>query len=302
MAKNSIFIWVIVAIVAVVIYNSGFLQNLGNNNPGSNDQGGSTYISTGSSTVTIAGSDALAAGTAVSGTTSVSNNGGTFVTDDFSISASPDNVLDVLIINGTSYHNAILEDYKVPKAPTDSKSIQLYKNATVTENMYTTTGLVITNGGGAQNQTDLGNGASYNLKDEMTAAALSSTNDMVCIIEITAGTNASTTPAGATLALNGAQITSAGTAKPTWYSTAGTNSNVYLFEVPAMKTSATQTLTIGLNAKSTGRFSATSYIKKSCYTKEYFIDPNTGKLTYDVADSNGVVKSMATYIYTAYFQ
>lgn len=290
--------WLLAVIVGIVVIAAFQMHwfGLGLASTGEQTQTGPSYISTGATTLTVVGSDSLSPGTSVTGTSQVSVNGGLFAAGTFSISASPNDVLDVLVINGTTYHNAVVSAAKTPQAPTGRINVALAKNASVTENIYTTTGLVIASG--TQNQTDLGNGASYNLKDEMTAAALTSTNDMVCIIEITAGNNASTTPAGATL--NGQNAIS--TSKPIWYTTAGINSNVYSFNVPAISSSATQTFTVGLNAKSTGRFSAGSQMIKTCYTKENFVDPNTGKLVYDVADSNGLVKSMAAYSKTVTFQ
>jgi hypothetical protein len=136
----------------------------------------------------------------------------------------------------------------------------------------------------------------------MTASALTSTQDMVCIVEIEAGTNASTSPAGAALDLNGVAIPVLSTSKPTWYSTLGTASNVYQFEVAPLDTTALQTFHVTLVAKPTGRFSAATRMVKTCYTKEYFEDPVTGKIVYDVADSLGNLKSMAQYKYTVYFQ
>lgn len=290
--------WVAGLIVGIIVF-AAFQMNwfgLGSTpvTPGDSVQSGPEYISTGSTTMTVIGVDALSAGTSVTGTTSVSTNGGAFSSDDFSISASPNQALNILVTNNTLYHNAVITA-TVPQSPTGTINVQLKKNASITENVYTTTGLVIA--ANTQNQTDLGDGASYNLKDEMMPASLTSTGDMLCLIEIQAGNNASTTPAGATL--NGASASS--TSKPIWYTTIGTNSNVYQFPVPSLAVGTT-TFTIGLNAKSTGRFSAATRVIKTCYTKENFVDPNSGLLVYDVADSNGVIKSMASYAKTITFQ
>jgi hypothetical protein len=264
-----------------------------NGNQGSNT--GSGYIVTTNPTIAVAGGDKQQAGTSVTPGIQYSNGGGTFATAS-STTAVPGQTLD-LIMNSSGYHSQVVQALQV--TPNSFPlSVLFNKNATITENIYTTTGLVITNGGGAQNQTDLGNGAGYNLKDDMTANALTSTQDMVCIIEITAGTNASTNPVGAQF---GGQSPFS-TSKPIWYTTAGVNSNVYLFNMPAISDTATRTNNIILTAKSTGRFQATSKMIKNCYTKEWFIDPNTGDLTYDVADSNGAVKSIAQYTYTVVFQ
>lgn len=267
---------------------------------------GGTTINTVNPIVQVTGLDRQAQGTSVSssakGAFTVNGVTGGYKTITLGTdTAVPGQSLALLLTNNTSYHNAIVPAFEV-KSGSFPVTVYFNKNATVTENIYTTTGLVISNGGGTQNQTALGNGASYNLKDEMTAASLTSTQDMVCVIEIEAGSNASTTPMGATFALNGVAIPLKSQSKPVWYSTIGTTSNVYLFDVAALDTPATRTFTIGLNSKSTGAFIAGSRMVKSCYTKEYFVDPNTGVVTYDVADSDGTLKSMATYTYTVYFQ
>jgi hypothetical protein len=268
--------------------------------------GGGITLNTVNPTISIAGSDAQASGTVVAGTTSQSYaiNGGTFGALSLGTTTAVAGQTIEMVLANSSYHTKY-----VPSMPIASTSfpvaVQFDKNATVTEYVYSTTGVVLTNNLSAapiSNQTALGNGASYNLKDEMTASALQSTNDMTCIIEIEAGNNATVTPLGATLSLNGNALPIVGTSKPVWYTTMGTNSNVYLYDVPALKTSATQTFTIGLNAKSTGQFQTLSHVVKSCYTKEWFIDPNTGKAVYAVADSNGALKSIASYKYMIIFQ
>ena len=40
----------------------------------------------------------------------------------------------------------------------------------------------------------------------------------------------------------------------------------------------------------------------TCYTKEYFVDTQTGKVSYDVEDSLGTLKSIANYQYVGGFQ
>lgn len=290
--------WIaILLIVGAVyfLYTSGALNGLLGGTSTSTTQN----IITTNPTISFAGVDAQQAGTTVGNSyyAHVQDGAEGFGAANSPTTAVPGQVITFLLQNATTYHNVKLDAITIA-ATSFPKTVKFNKNATITENIYTTTGLVIANGLGVQNQTDLGNGASYNLKDEMTANALTETQDMVCIIEITAGTNASTSPVGATF--GGQQPSSM--SKPTWYSTAGTGSNVYLFDVSSIKNSQTVTNNILLTAKSTGRFQAASYMKKSCYTKEYFIDPTSGTIAYDVADSQGTVKSMATYTYTVYFQ
>jgi hypothetical protein len=214
--------------------------------------------------------------------------------------------LNILFVNNTQYHNKYVEGIVVTTT-TFPLSVKLDKNSSVTENMYNTVGQVMTNGvgGWTTNQTTLGNGATYNFKDEMQGSALSSTNDMVCVIEIVNGVNASTSPQGAILT-GGSGVTFIGTSKPTWYTTNTSSSNVYLYDVKALDSSATQTFNLQINSKTTGNFDVSAGgnfgVAKTCYTKETFVDPNSGKVVTDVADSNGLLKSIARYSYKIAFQ
>lgn len=293
-------VFAVIALLAVMVYYVAVKETTypGTTQTITTGEGAGTIVTT-NPIISIIGNDAQQSGTAVStsGSKYQVNKGGFNSVTLGTTTAIPGQIVDLLLVNNSNYHNAVLKDISV-NVDSFPVGVKFNKNASVIENLYTTTGLVITTGGGAQNQTDLGNGATYNLKDEMTAGSLTETQDMICIVEITAGSNASTT-AGAVTYGGKAPVS---TSKPTWYSTAGTTSNVYQFEMPSLKSSNTVTNTLHLEAKSSGRFSATSYVKKSCYTKEWFVDDVTGVLTFDVADSNGNLKSMAIYTYTAYFQ
>lgn len=294
-SKNLIWLLAIV-VIGYLLYTSGALNGLLG---GTSTQTTQNIITT-NPTISFAGVDAQQIGTTVGNKyyAHVADGAEGFGAANTPTTAVPGQVITFLLENATSYHNIKLDALEIV-ATSFPKTVKFSKNATVTENIYTTTGLVLANGvTTGQNQTDLGNGASYNLKDEMTANALTETQDMVCVIELTVGTNASTSPVGATY--GGKQPFSQ--AKPVWYSTAGTASNVYLFEQPSISNSQTVTNNILLTAKSTGRFVADSRMIKTCYTKEYFIDPTSGTIVYDIADSQGTLKSMASYKYSIYFQ
>lgn len=284
-----------------------------------NPQGGTgTTINTVNPIIAVTAVDKQASGTAVSvvGAEGAFNGGAfkslTLGTD----TAVPGQTLDMLLPNGSAaqqYHTAYfgadisgdnnvqLTTSSIAVAPsTFPITVQFNKNATVTENIYSTTGLVISNEGGAAstNQTKLGNGATYNLRDAMSGQSLASTQDMVCVIEITAGNNVSTT-SGQGVTYDGKSPFA--TAKPTWYTVNGTNSNVYLFEVGPLASGAEVNRNIQVVNKATGSFSAQDKLIKTCYTKEYFVDPNSGKVVYDIADSNGNLKSLAQHKYKVYF-
>lgn len=287
--KTNGIVWVLLIIGAIYLLSSGVF----------NSSNTTIVKTTTNPTISFTGIDAQQTGTSVQSTyyANVNDGDGGFGAADTPTTAVPDQVISFLLLNATSYHNTKIDDLKI-ESTTFPYTVKFNKNATITENIYTTTGLVINNGGGAQNQTDLGNGVSYNLKDEMTADSLTSTQDMICVIEMTVGANCSTNPSCVTY--GGQQPTS--TSNPIWYTLAGTGSKVYLFDQSPISSTSTVTKNIVLTPKSDGRFSALGYMKKSCYTKEYFIDPNSGQIAYDVADSQGTVKSMAIYTYTVYFQ
>lgn len=262
--------------------------------------GGTTSIVTTNPAIQVAGSDAQASGTTVGSTAKASiNDGGYTAITLGTTTAVPGQRVKLFLTNGTAYHNKYVEvnNNQPIDVSTFPVSVGFNKNATVTENIFNTVAAVITNGGGV-NQTALGAGSTYNLKDEMTANALTSTQDMVCIIEITNGTCVDTT-AGVKYGGQAAFSTS----KPTWYSVVGGNSAVYLFNMPALSTTATATNTISVASKGTScDFTAGSRLIKTCYTKEWSIDPNSGQAIYDIQDSNGNLESMASYGYTVYFQ
>jgi len=309
MAEKNAWIWVVGIVIALLVLQGGALSGLlGGGSTGQTGNGGTTVV-TSSVTMQASAFDKQQAGTAVGYSTNYFIDG---VLKSGATTMSQGQKLDALFINGTAYHSGyvgadIAGDENIQAAgvsltpqsgaTTIPVNALLNKNASVSENIYTTTGLVITNGGGAQNQSDLGNGVPYNFKDEMTGTALANTQDMLCVFEFTAGTNASTSPSGVTL--DGTNPIS--TSKPIWYTGIGSNSNYYLFKAKPIVSSEMQTHSIGLNLLSTGRPSAGNRLIKSCYTYEYFIDPITGKTVYDVADSLGNLKSLASYKYTIYF-
>ncbi|CAK0757031.1 hypothetical protein CCP1ISM_60046 [Azospirillaceae bacterium] len=262
---------------------------------------GPTTINTVNPYITVTAVDGQATGSAVAVSAQAAFDGGSYKSITLgSDTAVPGQTLAMLLTNNTQYHNKKVDAFTV--ATTSFPVTVLFnKNASVTENIFNTVGLVITTGGGAgattENQTALGNGATYNWKDCMSGTALASTQDMVCIIEVSVGSNVSTT-SGVTY--DGKAPSS--TSKPTWYTVAGTNSNVYLFDIPALASGAEVCRNIQLVNKATGSFPGGSHVVKTCYTKEYFKDPNSGAIVYDVADSNGLLKSMAHYTYDSYFE
>jgi hypothetical protein len=245
-------------------------------------------------TIAVSAYDAKSTGTAVSNILTY-QFGGVGGFGSTPTTATPGQSLELLVTNGTTYHTAYVPSFVVAVS-SFPKAVAMNRNGSISENLYTTTGVVLQNGVGGQNQTVLGAGITYNIKDEMIPGAYVNTQDMTCVIELTAGVNAS----AANSVLFDGQMPKA-TGAPSWYTLAGVNSRVWLFDIPALS-GTMQTHYLSLTPDASKVFSALSYLKKSCYTKEHFIDPNTGLHTFDVADSNGALKAIAHYDYTAYFQ
>lgn len=261
------------------------------------------YISTGTSTITLAPVSATQPGVTVATTSLTSINGNGFVAGTNSITGlSPNQVLNILV-NSTAqtYHNAVVKNYQVPASPGQSIGVPMNQNATVTEYILQQgSGTSLTNGNntaGNVNQTGATTGAVITLKDELFGQQLTSTQDIVMLVEMTNGGNMSTSPQGVTM--NGNNPFS--NAKPAFYTTTYTGSNFYLFNVPALTSSSEVDYSLTFTPISTKAIGS-SLMKKNLYTKEWFVDPVTGQLTYDYVDSNGVLKSIATYSYIVQFQ
>lgn len=300
---------IIIALILVALIGGGYaLWKTGTfggttqsvaNSPQAQNTANGVVINTADPVVSVTGLDAQQKGTTVTSTAKANTNSQGFASVTLGTTTSKvGNKVALFLSNGTTYHNAYKEGFDV-STTTFPVQILFNKNGSVTENVYNTVGQVATNGGGATNQTSLTEGASYTLKDEISGTSLASTQDMTCVVEVTAGVNLTSSPAGITLGLNGQNIPSVSTSIPAWYNPVGTNSRAYLFDVPAIDSGATRTFSIGINTLTTGKLVPTSRILKTCYTKEYFIDTD-GSVKYGVADANNVVKSMASYPYSIY--
>ena len=261
------------------------------------DNGGSMIVTV-NPIYSFAGVDAAQPGTVVGvASAKASVNGGAYSTVTAgTTTAVPGQVVDLLLVNTTVYHSQKVEGVKITPG-VFPLAASFNKNGTVSQNMYSTTGLVITNNATTgTNQSALGDGVSYNFKFETYGAALTNTQDLTCVVEVTNGTSLTSNPVGVTI--DGAAPKS--TATPSWYAPVGTSSRVFLFDMPAV-TSTMQTHNMAVNVLSTESIDATSKIIKRCYSKEYFIDSATGKLAYDVADSQGTLQSIQMFQYVINF-
>jgi hypothetical protein len=261
---------------------------------GQTNGNGVGYISTGSTTLTVIGTDKLSPGTAVTGTSLVSTDGGSFVADDFSLSGSPNQILSLILVNNSAggYHNVKVDTVKIPTSPTGVVDVKFVKNGTVTINVFNTDS-VKTTSTGTVNQTVAAGGA-YNMKVRLDGSDKVSSQDMRCILE------SNTTGDMDKITLSGLGASYIGMAKPASYSLAGANSQVWVYDIAAVEGAVSLDGTVAVASK-TSKTLAGNYMKITCKTKEYFLDTTTGKVAYDIEDSLGNAKSMANYVATVYF-
>lgn len=280
-------VWVILGIALLVFaMKGGLFSGLG----GNDGAAGGTTVITAATTETVAGSDAQNPGTVVSGTTQVSVNGGTFVSDDFSISTSPGEVLDILVLNGTTYHNTVLKK-TVPNAVTDRIDAKLFRNATVTVTAYDQ--FTSLDASGASSNASIASGESKNLDIYLQGTTEQSTQDMICIVETSDNTKVEE------VILAGAGATKTSRGKPSAYTLLGTSSSVWVYDMAPIDSSAKRQYTLTIKSKA-GQDASSSQFKIACLTKEHFLDSRTGKLMYDVEDTSGTAKSMASYSFADY--
>ena len=250
------------------------------------------YIATGSTTFSYSAVDALSSGTTVGYASRTSVNDGAYTATV--TTGSPGNKLNVLFVNNSNYHNAYVTGITVPAAPTMPLTVQFYKNSSATISMFNMNNVLLTNGGGANNQSVASAGQSFNLPIRFDGVDKTSTQDMRCILEATAGANVSD------VVLTGLGAVKVGNSKPNWYSLIGTGSSVFVYDIAAVNGAVSPSGTVSLVSAS-GKTFAGNYLVITCYTKENFLDSSTGKVSYGTEDSLGNLQSMAAYTYKVGF-
>ena len=250
------------------------------------------FISTGSTALTLSAVDAASQGTAVGVSSRISVNDAAYTSGV--TTASPNDNLKILLINDTTYHNQFIESHVVPSAPTDVISAKLNKNASLTLTMFNNNNDVLTNGGGAVNQTVVSGGA-YTDSIRIDGQDKASTQAMTCILESSDATKADK------MTLSGLGATLVGQAKPNWYTLAGVNSGLWVYEVDAVAGAVSVNGNIQTTSK-TGQSLAGTTGKIACYTQEFFLDSEDGQVKFGTEDANGNLQSMASYSYTWAFQ
>lgn len=298
--ENKNAVWIVIAVIVLGYFavQGGWFKpaaqttttQTGNVPAAGTAPGGSTIITT-ATTLSYVTNDAFQGGLAVSATPYVGINGASLKTGI--TSASVGDKLEILFVNNTNYHNAYLKEVVVPSSSTATIPMTLKKSAAATMTMFNTNSQVMTNNGGAVNQTVTAGGA-YNMKLRIDGQDKASTNDMRCVLEGSDGTKIDK------LTLNGFGATYVGMAKPSSYTLSSVNSQVWVYDVPAIEGAVSPEGVIGVTTK-TGQTIAGQFFKVACYTKENFIDSQSGKVVYDMEDSLGVLQSLTSYTFKGYF-
>lgn len=263
---------------------------------GSQTTGGSTggSIVTTNPTINVDATDALVTGTSVGVTALRSVNGGAFASTTLGTStAVPGQTLDMLIVNNTAYHNAVVKGILVNPG-TFPLSASLFGNQTLTITAFNTNNQVIDNS--ATNQT-VAAGGSYTMTVRVDGAADKSTQDMVLVIE---GNGTALKDGTSGVSFSGPGAAFVGQSKPSVHSLSNVANDVWVYNVEPVVGAASKTYTIQVNTES-GKTLAGSTVVLSFYTKENFVDSRTGKLAYDIVDSSGTAKSIAKYSKTIQF-
>lgn len=253
---------------------------------------GGTTINAVIPTLTYGAYDSISKATAVGVTKMASINGGQWISAP--ATGTTNDKMDVLFINGTTHHNAVLKGFTVVGGANNVIG-NLYGVASVTITAFNGNNQVLTNGGGI-NQT-VTTGGAYNIDVRFDGQDTKSTSDMVCIVEGSDATKISS------VKLIGA--TGEYPKYPRGVSgiySQGAGSLVQAYEVPAIVGALSQHYTLYV-ASVSGQTMAGKYVKLSCLSKENFIDGQSGTLMYDVQDSIGTTaKNIATYTGTYYFE
>jgi len=289
-------VWAIGAVIVMVILAGGLVFLSVGNAPADETKGGGEPVDSGvnvnqiittSSTLSFSGIDALSNGTSVDVTAYVSKDDQAYKTGV--TTANQGDMLAVLFVNDSTYHNAFASSETVSGVDFPVQK-NLYKNASVTSKVYSTTGLaLLTNGGGANNESALSGGA-YTHKITMTGTDKASTQDMVCVLEASDKTKAKE------MKLTGFGAVKEGDV-PQAYTPSATTSEMWVYTVKPIADASLQEGSIYLSSED-GQSMTGKTAKITCYTKEYFIDPLTGDVMYDIENEQGTLQSMATYTYS----
>lgn len=249
----------------------------------------------GKATLSYVGYDALNTGTNVVVSTKTKVNDGVFSSSVTQSAAGAD--LQVLLINNTDYHDQLFTDLKVPCSSEDFRIERgLLKNTSGTTQLLTVMnspdGNLMTNGGGATNQT-MASGDAPTLTMNFQGVDKASTNDMVCILESSNSTEMDE------ILLNGQGAIKSSKGKPSFYSLDSVRSEIWVYEVPAITGVGNRVFSFTPKSASGKDVSRGKFII-DCFGKRWFLDP-LGDVRYDIQDSQGTQKSINHYQFTGFF-
>lgn len=291
-------IWVLtiglLLIGGMVAYNTFGAKIGGVSIPGSST-GSTTNIVTSSTALSFNAADAQNLGTSVTNTPYIAVGGESIAAYTTGVTtASPGQILDILVANTSNqYHAAFIKNYVVPNSPTASIPVKMNKNASITMSLFNTNNAVMTAGGTGTNQSVAAGGA-YNMEVRLDGQDKTNTQDMRCIFE------SSNTTAMSKVTLSGLGAKYIGMAKPASYTLSSAASAVWVYDIDPIVGATSSRGVVNVQSK-TGQTLFISSLKIACYTKEYFIDSQSGKVTYDIEDSQGTLKSIGSVNATYYF-
>lgn len=290
MAKNTWLTIAVVAIIAIVAFQYLGQKSTTVTNPGQNVGGN---IITTNPTLKVSAFDAAQPGTSVTVTGKANINNGGYVTDALAGGTTlvPGNTV-ALLVNASSYHSAKVDAFTV-KVDSFPIVVKMNANASATITAFNNNNVAID--GTATNQS-VSAGTSPTNALRFNGQSLKSTQDLTCVLEESNKT-AVNQNLGITLAT--------GTPRSiplNFYTLAGVNSVVYVYDLPALTSAADVLNSVTTNCATTSGYSlGGSTLKITCYTKEYFVDSVTGAMTYDIQDSTGTLQSIMRFTKTITF-
>lgn len=240
-------------------------------------------------TLTYQGFDKLQAGTSVTVTARTSVNSGTFETGI--TSASPGDTLEILLINGTTYHNAKLSPVTTPCKGTlvIGKGVDGYdglkQNGTLTVTVFNTNGDAVA--GPASDSTvnvTATSGATHSLAVRLDGQDRRATNDLRCVFEAT------NKDAVRRIGLNGFGAVEVPGGQPRNYSVINGSSETWVYDIQELSGSVSPSGVISLEQES-GQSAAGSRIIIRCMSKEWFRDTD-GIVKYGVENADGILQSL----------
>ena len=278
----AIFGTILVIAVVVLIYAVFFrTSQTGLVNPNGGSTVG-TYISTGATAFTFSTYDEATKTNVTSSSIVRIGDTGPFLAGI--TSASPGNNI-FAFLSAPGYHTVYTDKLVLPSSPTSYFPIAMKGNGTVLIDVWNTNNVIMANAGAGTNQTAQVGGV-YNHQIRLTGSSNKDTGDMECILEAENGS------AVQRIELTGlGAVAQQGVGKPQFYTLLSSSSAVWVFDISPIVGPVTPMGNMVVTTAN-GKTTAGTRVKVTCFTKENFVDPNTGLPAYDIQDSNGLQKSI----------